>query len=694
MARMQRRVTRDVGPLTLRAQVAPGTLDEEKRTVDVVWTTGERVLRGFFDQFWEELSLDPKHVRMERLQNGAPLLDSHNGYSLDGVIGVVESARLEKGKGTATVRFARDEAGSAVFAKVKDGILRNISVGYRIHKMVKVEDGESKTPVMRAEDWEPYELSVVPVGADSGAGVRAHGAASNPCEFIEERSMAIKAKKTKSTQGAKPAKPVHTRAEGDEEDEELEDEDGEETETDEEEDEEERDEDDESEERSLVARTEERKRILGVQRIGRTLDVSAELVERGVSQGMSLAKFQTIALREFEKAKKIDVGQGGGARIVAGESDREKFRSGTQAWLLVRSGHAPAVIEHAKKQGETLRLDPGEFRGLTLLDLARQSLERQGVKTRGLSKLDLVGKALTHRAGGYASTSDFPVLLEGTINRTLQAAYALAPDTWKQFCAVGSVNDFRANARVRQGTFGRLDRVNEAGEFTNKPIPDGEQETITAATFGNIIAITRQAIINDDLGAFTSLASRLGRAAGLSIEADVYALLALNTELGPDMADGDPLFDANHDNLGTDSTISVAGLDADRVVMASQMDPEGNEFLDIKAKVLLVALGLEGTARILNQSEFDPADGVTPNRIRGMFPVIVGSPRISGTRRYIFADPMDTPTLEVAFLDGNQTPFLESQEGWRIDGTEWKVRLDYACGAVDWRGAVTNDGAP
>lgn len=688
-----RKVTRDIGPLSVRAAVAPGSLDEDKRTVDVVWTTGARVLRGFFESFYEELSLDPKHVRMDRLKDGGtPLLDSHNGYSLDAVIGVVETAKLEKGRGVATVRFARDEAASAVWAKVKDGILRNVSVGYRVYRMEKVEDGESTIPVYRAVDWEPVEISMVPIPADMGAGVRAASATSNPCAF-EERTMKVKAKK--DPQGAKPV----TRTDDDAADEEkvADAEEDEDTDADDEGDDADEGEPAEDEEkRSLAvesARADERKRITGIQRIARTLDLPDEIAQRSVQKGTTVAAFKNIALREVEKRGPIETGAGG-ARIEAGEGEREKFQRGAQAWLLTRSGHAPQIIEHAKRNGEALKLDPGEFRGLTLLDLARESLERSGVKTRGLSKLDLVGKALTHRAGGYQSTSDFAVLLEGTINRTLLTAYALAPDTWRQFCAVGSVNDFRDNARVRQGAFGRLDKVNESGEFQNKPIPDGEQETIAAATYGNIIAITRQALINDDLGAFTTLASRLGRAAALSIESDVYALLALNTGLGPDMADGDPLFDGNHDNLGTDSTLSVAGLDADRVIMASQVDQSGNEFLDIRAKVLLVPLALEGTARILNGSEFDPSDGTTPNIIRGMFPVIVGSPRLTGTRRYIFADPSDTPTLEVVFLDGMQTPFLESQEGWRIDGTEWKVRLDYGCGAVDWRGAVTNDGTP
>ena len=177
--------TRDVPALSMRAAFQPATLNDENRSIEVVWTTGARVLRGFFETFWEELSLDPKHVRMDRLNNGAPLLDSHDQFSgVSAVLGVVESARLADGKGTAVVRFAKnDPAADAAWNKVRQGILQNVSVGYRIYKAVKTDEVTDKVPVVRVEDWEPYELSMVPMGADDGAGVRSVTQSTNPCIF-------------------------------------------------------------------------------------------------------------------------------------------------------------------------------------------------------------------------------------------------------------------------------------------------------------------------------------------------------------------------------------------------------------------------------------------------------------------------------------------------------------------------------
>ena len=111
----------------------------------------------------------------------------------------------------------------------------------------------------------------------------------------------------------------------------------------------------------------------------------------------------------------------------------------------------------------------------------------------------------------------------------------------------------------------------------------------------------------------------------------------------------------------------------------------------------MVPRGLYSQALQINGSEFDVDSGAVhsrvPNVVRGMFDRIVGTTRLSGTRRYMFADPNIVPTIEVVFLDGNQQPFLESRNGWTIDGVEWKVRLDYGVGAIDYRGALTDAGA-
>lgn len=311
-----------------------------------------------------------------------------------------------------------------------------------------------------------------------------------------------------------------------------------------------------------------------------------------------------------------------------------------------------------------------------------------------MGNMKLVGEALT-RSGPYGGRDDFPIMLENAIGKSLLAAYVVAEDTWSKVCGTASVPDFRASPRYRTGSIGVLDSLNENGEFRNKSVPDEAKLSISTATKGNMIAISRQALVNDDLGGFMDLAAKLGRAAKLSIEVDFYALLLQNAGLGPNVG-ANPFFHASNGNVNAvASAITAAGIDADRVVMGSQRVAQTNEYLSLKPAVLLVPLSAGSTARVLNASAVSPQATVagTPNPVQGIFREVIDTPRLTGTRRYLFANPSELPAFAVAFLDGVQEPTLENEQGWRVDGTEMKVRFDYLVQAFDVKGAVTNAGA-
>lgn len=371
----------------------------------------------------------------------------------------------------------------------------------------------------------------------------------------------------------------------------------------------------------------------------------------------------------------------GATHIETVEDEADKRKDSIVASLLVRAGVADEATRIAARASQ--------HRGAKLLDIAKASLDRAGINYGHMDQMQIVGAAFTQ------GTSDFPVLLENAMHKTLQQAYAAAPDTWSRFCARGSVTDFRDHPRYRVGSLGNLEALNELGEFRNKAIPDGERAKVRAGTKGNVINLSRQAIINDDLGAFIGLADAAGRSAKRTVEADVYAMLALNGGMGPTMEDGQPLFHSTHGNISAQTVLGVTGLDADRVLMASQMDVGANDFLDLRPSVLLVPLALGGAARVINGAQYDPDTAnklQRPNMVNGLFRDIVDTPRLSGTRRYLFADPSEAPVLEVVFLDGNEAPYVESENGFSVDGTRWKVRLDFGVGAIDYRGAVTNAG--
>lgn len=441
-----------------------------------------------------------------------------------------------------------------------------------------------------------------------------------------------------------------------------------------------------------AATTAERERVTGIHALCRAHKMDQAFADGLVAQGVTLDAARAQVLAKLAAASEQPPTRSTGG-IVMGEDAHDKFLRGATNWLLVKGGVASLVARATKVDESTI--DPGEYRGFTLLDLARFALERAGRSVIGLDKMRVVSEAFLLRA--TQSTSDFTTLLENVLHKTLLAAYAVQPDTWRLFCAESTVSDFRAHPRYRLGSFGALDTVTEDGEFKNKSITDAEKNTITAATKGNIINVSRQMIINDDMGAFARLSSMLGRAAALSIEVDVYALLAQNSGLGPTMGDGIVLFNASHNNIPTGAALSAAALDLDRVAMASQRDKDGNDYIDLRPAVLLVPVSLGGQARIINQSQYDPdtlanKSQMKPNIVAGLFRTVVDTPRITGTRRYLFADPSIAPTLEVAFLEGQSAPVLETQDGWRTDGAEMKVRLDYGVAAVDFRGAITNAG--
>lgn len=638
--------------------------DEKKRTVEVRWSAGgAKVLRQpfFGESYYEELSIQPGHVRMGRLESGtAPVLDSH-GFSsrkgVDNVLGVVSRAWLEGKDGMAELRFSDRDDVKPVLQDISDGILSNVSIGYRVFKYQRqpMAEGE-ETPTYLAVDWEPYEISMVAAGADPDAGRR--NLETSECELEipgeglkgGQRQMGKEGKTEVDNPSPAPAiDKEQVRAE---------------------------------------AVQAERSRVSEIQKISAKHKLGESFVQRMTEEGHSLEKVREFALTALaEAAEKGAPETRNQVTVVAGQDESEKWRDGASQAILVRAGLSGLHQQFYKKPVEA-----GEYRGMSLVDMARESLERSGVKTRGMDKMSMVGKALVFRGGMVPQgSSDFAVLLENTMHKVLQASYGITPDTWSKWCGITSVSDFRPHPQYRLGSFSKLDKLQENGEFKFKVIPDGEKSSISAETFGNIVGLSRQAIVNDDLGAFNQIATQLGRAAALSVESDVYALLESNPTVG-----SAALFHVDHANLGTGAAPTVASIEEARQLMAAQKDPSGNDYLDLRPKYFVSSLFYGGTARVINQSQYDN-DGSAfqkPNKVVGLFSEVIDTPRLTGDSNawYVFADPAIAPTIMVAFLDGQRAPVLETKEAFSMDGVKWKVRQDYGISAHDYRGAVKNVG--
>lgn len=367
----------------------------------------------------------------------------------------------------------------------------------------------------------------------------------------------------------------------------------------------------------------------------------------------------------------------GGGLVMTVEDEGDKFRMAVGSGLMIRAGLVPNDASN-------------EYRGYSLLELARAQLRRANISTKGMDKMTVVAAAFTH------SSSDFANILADVANKSMLKGYSEADETFPMWTSVGTLPDFKTAKRVDLNTFPALPVVKEGAEYKYVDVAD-RAETIALATYGSLFSITRQAIINDDLNAFTRVPNKMGRAAIRTVGNLVYAILTGN----PNMSDGVALFASGHNNLvGTGTVLSSAAVDALAAMIAKQIDATGNT-LNINMANLIVPRVLKGLAMQIANSEFEVGNSSStknntiPNQVRGAFEVIADARLDSSslTAWYGAASPVVNDTIEVAYLDGNQAPTLEQQGGWTVDGVEFKVRIDAGVSPLDFRGLAKNPGA-
>jgi hypothetical protein len=604
----------------------------EDRTATLTWYTGAAVRR--YDgrgQFEMRFSMETGAVRMGRLASGsAPLLNSHRDFTVDDVIGVITKAWVENGLGKATVRFSKRADVDPVWQDVQDGILRNASMGVAIHA---VEDATPQGAAMRqvlVTDWEPEEVSLVPIGADPGAGFRFQRATGPQEQKMDDPIV--------TATGEEARVEINVDAE------------------------------------RQAAALAERSRIHEIEKLGRAVNLDSNLVSQHVEAGTALEDFRKLALDELAKRSEATPIRSATASVTCDEADAR--RAGIMAALLHR--YDPAVFP--------LKDDIGrDWTGQTLLDLARECLEANGTRTRRLPRHEIARLAL--------STSDFPSILADVANKTLRQAYETYPRTFLPFSRRRSAVDFKNINAVQLGEAPSLQKVNEKGEFTHGSIAESK-ETYKLATYGRIVSITRQVIINDDLSAFTRIPAGFGVAAA-TLESDtVWGIVTAN----PNMGDGVALFHANHANLnsGGGSALALAGLGTGMAAMAKQKGLDGITVLNVQPRYVAVPVALQLTAFQLVAANLAPAQSanIVPDYIRALTPI--AEPRLdaaSATAWYLFASPDQIDTIEYAYLEGQDGVYIETRQGFDVDGVEIKARLDFGAKAIDWRGMQKNAGA-
>ena len=385
--------------------------------------------------------------------------------------------------------------------------------------------------------------------------------------------------------------------------------------------------------------------------------------------------------------------------VSAGRDGADKWVESVDRALTLRAGLVPPSERAAAER----QVRESEHAGMSLREIARDYLRLRGANTRG-DPLQVVARAmsapaLVMRESVFAhSTSDFSALLANTASKSLAAGYTENPETWRIWTRSVNMQDFKQHDFPVLSLFGDLAQVRESEEYTEGTFSD-KKEVATLATYGKLFSISRQAIVNDDLNAFTEIPRRMGRAGARLVGDLVYNVLFDNAVMNEDAV---ALFDAaTHGNFTASGTaIGVGSLNVGFTAMRTKTDPSGAT-LNILPTYLLVSAARENTARATIANEKDPSEGTT-TAFEGMNPFfnrvqIVSDARLDGnsaTAWYLAASPgMEVDTVNVGFLQGRSEPFLDQEEGFAIDGVRYKVRMDAVAWAGDWRGLYKNAGA-
>jgi hypothetical protein len=658
---------------------------------------------GAYEEFEEVLSFEPGAHRDERIASGrAPLLAVHSTWSLSDVLGVLYEPVVDRTAGTmdATCRVSGRAELEGLRRDILARIVTNTSAGYRVYQYRDVTKKGDPRRRLLAIDWEVRECSLVPIGADPTSSTRGERAHER-----EPRTETATLWTPTATREAPMDPELDTPANPS----------------------------------ATPTATQPGARAAGAP--APAANAPSPTPVSGGPDGASLERERQRNIRSRLDQARIPLGSPLALRLLDGGATSEEATAAILDELTRRDAAAPQTspahpVETGASETDTVlrqiedvlthrtmrnQLAPNEARELDgrlqgnpfvhrrLLQIGETYLERiHGM--RGLDRLsakDLAGAILHHRhdaplttrAGGYHVTSDFASVLANVANKGLQKAYSLTPDTYSDFVVVGTLPDFKQAKRVNLGDAPRLVRKPEGGEVSFGAVSD-RGENVQLVTYARGIGVSREAMINDDLSAFSRFPRAFGASSKQLIADLVYSILTGNAAL----SDGVALFHATHGNLvtGVGNSLAAAGVTAlsnVRKLARAQtgIAPGNNEsafFLNLDLVHLRVPEGLETAAQQLVAS-LQPQQVSNVNPFQSAFRSVKAEPRLGAVSQlafYMFADPAIIDTIEVDFLEGEQGPVIESRMSWTTDGVEMKCRLDVGVAATEHRGVYKNDG--
>ena len=706
------------------AAINLASIDTENRIVPVSFSSDQPVERydWWEGNYNEILGHAEGNADLTRLSDIGVVLFNHDpGQPIGKVLFPAIDSKVRKG--AAQVQFDSDPASDVIYQKVLSGTLKGVSVGYRVTAWESVAEGETSKdalyegPCEIARRWEPFEISIVSVPADATVGV---GRSRDDIQQLIQKAVLVALERQK-TKAQPPSDEEDGNADNVSEDdgtvlnrtanapspecnhyetgecgqgecpvdgsnnccvdcdEQATCEDACQTKM--------------EVMRSMktnnagstpedlaVVREEaakaERARVTEIRAMFRSFRDQTGLNEDDfVSAGTSVEEARKAVMEDIAKRKAAPVIQTPEIHFIA--DDEDKFRAAAVDALAWRSGLKPA------------KPAPGfeALRSVNMVDLGRIVYERSTGKRFESFDRDLLVREMIQ-------SSVFSYILQNVADKAMQNAYQLAAVTYPAWTKHGVLNDYKPALRAQLSEVPLLDHVSKGSEYKLITLTDAG-EWIQLSKRGNLFSITREDILNDDMHALVDFPARWASAARMTINQDVYQTLTTNPKMG---YDNTPLFDPAHNNVATTLKKAPAkdSLQAAIQAMMLQTGLKTATPLNIRPKFLLTPVALMFGAKQLVQSAADPtAPNAGAVNVLQDIVTLVTDPLLdvaNNSAWYLAADPAVTDTIEVAFLNGQDTPYIEQQNGFNVDGFTYKIRIEYGVKALDWRGLYLNPG--
>ena len=299
----------------------------------------------------------------------------------------------------------------------------------------------------------------------------------------------------------------------------------------------------------------------------------------------------------------------------------------------------------------------------------------------------LVASTLRPILAAAWATHNISGILSNTANKFLLAGFNSVESAWRQISTVRSVNDFKTLTSYRLNGGFKFDKIANGGELKNAAASE-ESRTISADTYGIMTSVTRTDLINDDLSALTAVPQRIGRGGALK----------LNDVFWAEFVDDASFFTSGRGNLSAGSlALSLANLKALSTKYRKLKDPDNNP-VAVEPRILLVPVDLELTAAEIMGSSLiqSGATGGQPDRnvLAGRYQVVASTYLTNTTDYYLLASPADLPVMEVAFLNGVQSPIVETAEAdFNTLGVQMRGYFDFGVAKAEYLAGVKCDSA-